>query len=355
MEESFPLQLLASGLEDLNMEALLVRAGDIQRTLLSPAYVVCFYDWIISLDQEVAFIYPAPWNVVKAAYLFCRYYPLVVAPFQFWGLFADHEQRVCESYYRVLFACTVPMILSAQLIMMLRTYAFSGRNKIVLAVLSITIFGLFSVVIWVIYEHLTLSLLFIVVRRTGCFPISDQPNFVPFAYYNHLGIISVRRRLSLAITSAELGLYQILTALFDGLNMIIVFRHCIRERGTFGPIGQSFLRQGVIVYVITTLLNMLTIGTTYSSRLLHDSKLIPWFAYILPSALACRLVLMLRRKASPTETELRIEYSHMVNEALEMITVELHPEETSQDFLPSTSTYPQAQPPPDVYQNEHTD
>ncbi|KAH9053978.1 hypothetical protein EDB83DRAFT_2521574 [Lactarius deliciosus] len=297
MEESLLLQLLVFGLDDLN----------IGRYSLVSAYVVCFYDWIISLDQEVAFIYPAPWNVVKAAYLFCRYYPLAVAPFHFWGLFADHEQRVCESYYRVLFACTVPTILSAQFIMMLRTYAFSGRNKIVLAVLSITILGLFGAIIWVIGEHLTLSLFFIVVKRTGCFPISDQPDFVlvqgagavqggtsPFVYYYHLGTISVRRCLSLVITSAELGFYQIITAFFDGLNMIIVFR-------------------------------------------------------------SCRLVLMLRRKASPTETELRIEYSHMVNEALEMITVELHPEETSQDFLPSTSTYAQAQPPPDVYHDEHTD
>ncbi|KAH8984453.1 hypothetical protein EDB92DRAFT_1488351 [Lactarius akahatsu] len=347
MEESLSLQLLTSGLDILNFG----------RYSLVAAYVVCFYDWIILLDQEVAFIYPAPWNVVKAAYLFCRYYPLVVAPFQFWGLVGDHEQRVCEAYYRVLFASTVPTILSAQFIMMLRTHAFSGRNKVVLAVLSIIILGLFSVIIWVVCKHLILSPLFIVVKRTSCFPISDQPNFVlvqgagavqgaslvqtlaqtPFAYYYHLGMISI------------------LIAFFDGLNMFILFRHCIRERGTFGPIGQNFLRQGVPVYVITTLLNMMTIGTTYSSRLLHEAKVVPWFAYILPSALSCRLVLMLRRKASPTETELRIEYSHMVNEALEMITVELHPEETSQDFLPSTSTYARAQPPPDVYHNRHKD
>ncbi|KAI9430245.1 hypothetical protein H4582DRAFT_1530074 [Lactarius indigo] len=338
-EPPLPLQLLASSLDILN----------IGRYSLIAAYAVCFYDWIISLDQEVAFIYPASWNVVKAAYLFCRYYPLVIAPFHFWGLLADHEQHVCESYYRVLFACTIPTILSAQFILMLRTYAFSGRKKIVLAILSITLFGLFSVLIWVVCKHLTLSLLFVVVKRTSCFAISDQPNFFlgaagpvhganlgqsPFAY--HLGMISI------------------LTALFDGLNMFIVVRHCIRERGTFGPIGQSFLKQGVLVYVITTSLNMLTIGTFFSSRLMHEAKGVgPWFAYILPSALSCRLVLMLRRKASPTETELRIEYSHMVNEALEMITVELHPEETSQDFLPSTPTYAQAQHPPDMCHDKH--
>ncbi len=35
---------------------------------------------------------------------------------------------------------------------------------------------------------------------------------------------------------------------------------------------------------------------------------------------------MLRRIASPTETEINIECSNMVNEAIEMIEVELHPE-----------------------------
>jgi hypothetical protein len=40
-------------------------------------------------------------------------------------------------------------------------------------------------------------------------------------------------------------------------------------------------------------------------------------------------VLMLRRKASPTQTELRLEHSQMVNEALEMIDVDLHSKGTS--------------------------
>jgi len=51
-------------------------------------------------------------------------------------------------------------------------------------------------------------------------------------------------------------------------------------------------------------------------------------------------LLMLRRKASPTETELRVEYSHVVNEALEMIAIEWRPE----DDISSTSTDAHAQP-----------
>lgn len=48
-------------------------------------------------------------------------------------------------------------------------------------------------------------------------------------------------------------------------------------------------------------------------------------------------VLMLRRKASPTETEIRVEHSHLVNEALEMIAMERRPVEIPEGFIPSIS------------------
>ena len=54
-------------------------------------------------------------------------------------------------------------------------------------------------------------------------------------------------------------------------------------------------------------------------------------------------VLMLRRKASRTQTELRVEYSHMVNEALEMVNAEF-PKDTSGGAIPSISTGAQDQP-----------
>lgn len=67
-------------------------------------------------------IFPAPWNAVKVAYVFCRYYPMAIAPFHLWGLVGDHEQQVCESYYHALFACTMPTV---RLLVLL--YNFSSR------------------------------------------------------------------------------------------------------------------------------------------------------------------------------------------------------------------------------------
>ncbi|KAH9057384.1 hypothetical protein EDB87DRAFT_1106633 [Lactarius vividus] len=323
--DSLTLQLFASGLNSVA----------IGRYSFISAYVVCLYDWIISLDQEVALIYPAPWNIVKAAYIFCRYYPMAVAPFHLWGVIGDHEQHVCESYYRVLFACPMPSILSAQFILMLRTYAFSGRNARILVVLSITYLGFAVVMIWVLSKKLTLSLLSLMVKRGGCFAVSDVPTIdeglanavahgistvpVPIAY--HVGMISI------------------LATFFDCLNMLVVLWHWVRGCGTLGPLGKSFLKQGILVYVVMTALNALTIGAFLSSYLVRQGLgASSSFAYILPSALACRLVLMLRRKASPTETKLRLEHSHMVDDALEMIIVEQRPEEISEGVTLSILT-----------------
>ncbi|KAF8273616.1 hypothetical protein EI94DRAFT_1715438 [Lactarius quietus] len=321
-QESLTLQLLASGLNSI----VLAR--------YSLMDVVCFYDWIISLDQEVALIYPAPWNVVKCAYLFCRYYPMAIAP-------STSGQQVCEPYYHALYACTIPTTLSAQFILMLRTYAFSGRKKSVLAVLSITLLVLVGVIIWVMSEHLALPLLF-VIERTGCFAISDLPTFDLVPAANQAQVVGA--------VQVPLAYHMgILSTFFDCLNMFIVVLHCI-QRGTLGPLGQSFLKQGTLVYVVMTALNALTIVTFLSSYLVEEGLgSSVWLAYILPSALVIIFlspasVLTLRQKASPTATELRVVHSHMVNEALEMVDMEWRSEKTSEGFVPATSTDSRAQP-----------
>ncbi|KAI0304466.1 hypothetical protein B0F90DRAFT_1258583 [Multifurca ochricompacta] len=320
-----PFMSMGRLLPTLHLIAAALNALRVGRYSIVAAYTVLFYDWIISLDKEVALIYPAPWNAVKGAYLFCRYYPLAIAPFHFWGFLADHDQGVCQSHYHALYACIMPAMLSAQFILMLRSYAFTGRKKIILAILSASFFGLSGYVVWVLGKQLN--------QRSGCFATSNQPT--------HDSVLEVG--------AYHLGIISVLTALFDCMNVFIVVQHCIQERSTLGPLGQSFLKQGVLVYVIMTILNTLTIGTYFTSHLLHQG-LGSWFAYILPSALvmlsaslprvfadltdhdlalqSCRLVLMLRRKASPTETELCIQYSHMVDEALEMIAVEPVPDDT---------------------------
>jgi ABC-type transport system involved in multi-copper enzyme maturation permease subunit len=75
--------------------------------------------------------------------------------------------------------------------------------------------------------------------------------------------------------------------------MFIVFWIFV-QRGTLGPLGQSFLKQGLFVYVVMTVLNGVTIGTFFSTYLVqHGLASTSSFAYLLPSALACRLYVWL--------------------------------------------------------------
>ncbi|KAF8501039.1 hypothetical protein F5888DRAFT_1327218 [Russula emetica] len=281
------------------------------RYTIGAAYTVLFYDWIISLDKEVAFIYPGSWNAVKIAYLFCRYYPLVVAPFHFWGLVGNHDEK-CLSVVlpRSLRICNAHDVVSAV--------------RLVLVALLTSFLSIVGYVVWVVSKELSLTALFLIDERSGCFATTNQPNAAD----------SLR-----VIGAYQLGLISVFTAIFDCLNMFIVIWHCVQQRSTLGPLGQSFLKQGVVVYVIMTALNALTIGTYFTSDMLYQAQG-SWFAYLLPSALACRLVLLLRRKASPTETELHIQYSHMIGEALEMAAVQRRVADTLDSSIPSLRAEP---------------
>jgi len=54
--------------------------------------------------------------------------------------------------YKLLFTLVSGV---SSVILMMRTYAFAGRKKKILAVLSITYFGLVGVIIWVMSKELT--------------------------------------------------------------------------------------------------------------------------------------------------------------------------------------------------------
>ena len=55
-------------------------------------------------------------------------------------------------------------------------------------------------------------------------------------------------------------------------------------------------------------------------------------------------MLTLRRQASPTETDLHDQYSHMIDEVLEMINVQRRPRMTMESSVRSQQTDPEAEP-----------
>lgn len=101
----------------------------------------------------------------------------------------------------------------------------------------------------------------------------------------------------------------------DVIATLAVVGHCIKTRSTQGPLGKEFIQQGLVAFVVTAILNLVTAVTYIQPARAYSGVSLP-FAIGLPLPLACRLILTLRRRVSPTETfELR-EQSRIVRRGL---------------------------------------
>ena len=141
----------------------------------------------------------------------------------------DHTASVCRLYYHALYACMIPTVRSvirptrqslnlryrccrlsvsntlsthpwaivftpdAPVILMLRSYAFTGRKRPILVVLSLSFFSIVGFAVWVMSRQLDcsspariirsllkpfqkpVSALFLINERSGCFATSNQP------------------------------------------------------------------------------------------------------------------------------------------------------------------------------------
>ncbi|KIJ64636.1 hypothetical protein HYDPIDRAFT_167906 [Hydnomerulius pinastri MD-312] len=110
--------------------------------------------FFLSIHQEA-------WTKMKVAYIICRYYPLVVFPFNLWGFVGDHDLSTCYQVVHLLYLALIPLQVSPQqnahtegprvaVIMLLRAYAFTGRRKSLLVIFSATFLVLFAAEIRII-------------------------------------------------------------------------------------------------------------------------------------------------------------------------------------------------------------
>lgn len=53
---------------------------------------------------------PHRWTAVKGAYLVCRYYPIIVFPFQLWAWLGDHTYGVCSNALTPLYVTLLPLV-----------------------------------------------------------------------------------------------------------------------------------------------------------------------------------------------------------------------------------------------------
>jgi len=272
----------------------------IGRYSVASVYVVQVYEWLLQLDDEWALIHQARWTSIKVAYLFCRYYPLLIFPVYMWAWLGDHPQELCEKIIHPLYAFLVPFHLCSQAVILMRAYAFTGRSKIVLAILLPAYLAFLCAYTWLLgTQFIVIKDLYLLYGKSACFANDKQAEQGPAFAYSR---------------GPRTGLVILGSFLLDFLMMSLVLLHCIRIRSTQGSLGRTFLKQGLGVFIVMSALNLLVASIYLGRNRQYDGLGTP-FLMVLSPILVCRLILMLRRTVSPSETEALRQQSCLVREA----------------------------------------
>ncbi|KAI0308119.1 hypothetical protein B0F90DRAFT_1621091, partial [Multifurca ochricompacta] len=250
-------------------------------------YAVVLWDWIISLPREWQYIWKTSWTPVKVAYLFCRYWVITVVPYLLYAFVNNHSLETCQRIYKASLL-HIPVALAmwnqvgSESVLLIRTYAFFNRNKLVLSGLLCALGGMVAYQLYVDTSQM-LVLPFATppfVESGPCFPMSKP-------HSAHL----------LGFFIAPLGFDTIVTF------MTICKAFYVRRRngGPSSRLIQTFLREGVFYYLLISIANLIN-GIFYLQPRQAISAINIPLSVMLGPVLACRLILDLRERGSETVT-----------------------------------------------------
>jgi hypothetical protein len=263
-------------------------------------YSLQVYEWLICFSDEYLYVHKARWTSIKVAYLICRYFPLLVFPVYLWAWVGNHSTSVCAKVVQPLYILLVFPTMAAQVVLIIRTYAFAGHNKLILVLLSSLWCAMLGAQLWKQITRWT-----VVVEWQDL--IGDFPCFAWDRRTTASGVGVYSRHIH--------AMFKLYTFLFDSLMMGIVFIHCLRYRAIWGPLAKVFVAQGLIAYVMMSALHLATTIILFNpnSRLYDGICFLP---PVLGCVIACRLILMLRRRTDPNTTTQAHEHSKAIKDAI---------------------------------------
>ncbi|KAK7464657.1 hypothetical protein VKT23_003901 [Stygiomarasmius scandens] len=320
----------------LPLESVLAVGGSIiasARYSSLAVYVLCVYDWVLSIAEEYELIWKAPFTTMKTAYLVCRYYPLLLFPVYLWLWLNNHTEEFCERVVHPIYGTIAIFPLSAQAVILMRAYAFTGRERRMLYILCLCYLVLAGAEIWLFGKWFILEVgAFQLFGKSGCYANDGGAVELDFNFGSATAscVVFVLQIPRVSIKLTDGSFLQFTAFLMDVLMMAIVFMHCLRNRSFEGALGKFFVLQGFAAFIVMSALN-LSASITYAQRARQYDGVVMPFMLMIPDVLACRLILSLRRRVSPTETFFLKEQSRLVRGALGAL--EMQTLSTTQDTL----------------------
>ncbi|KAI0635025.1 hypothetical protein C8Q77DRAFT_669838 [Trametes polyzona] len=141
-------ELLEDAAYNLTMLTMVKYAGVLSITLL-------LLEVLSTLDDEITFIWPSRWSIMKIIFMFNRYSPFVDATANIIMMLATKTSKTCQILYDLMACAYVAGSLSSEFILMARTLALYDFARFVVALMCLLSLGLLAYSIVVVRSFLS--------------------------------------------------------------------------------------------------------------------------------------------------------------------------------------------------------
>ncbi|EJD52258.1 hypothetical protein AURDEDRAFT_159112 [Auricularia subglabra TFB-10046 SS5] len=271
----------------------------VEQVYFCSMYAVVVWDWLSSLTREYRLIWRKSWTPVKCIYLFCRYWarlshlppfasltlvqkPVCIVPYTLWVYTVNHDIKTCNKNFIVVPLLMTFNMASAELVLLIRTYAFLGRKTWMLGGLLATLAGVFIYQYWAV---ITQMILLPLGPEAPCFPVAKAGSKHVMGFFV----------APLLFDSLVTGL-----TLWKAFSMRYRFTKSASESTSF---VRTFVNEGLGYFVLISIANLLN-GAFYLQPIAVLQALNIPLSIMFPNILACRLILTLRSRGSNSDLHL---------------------------------------------------
>ncbi|KAH7904661.1 hypothetical protein BJ138DRAFT_1130866 [Hygrophoropsis aurantiaca] len=226
------------------------------------------YEYLITLGAEVHCMWGRKWNITRLAFTCTRYMTFIGAGLTVYAALVPRPSTQCDSYGKASNAIHIISIVTAEGLLILRTYAFSHQSKPVL--IFLIVFGIGCLVASVT------TTMFIRLPPVPMSSVGELPQVCPF-----------EASRSSALQYAWLAIFEL------GLLSLTIFKRLQFYRDSTTPLINALYRDGVYYMVTifaTSLVNMLF--TLFAPGAYNE--VLDTLQLVLHSILASRILFNLR-------------------------------------------------------------
>ncbi|KAF8874176.1 hypothetical protein BD779DRAFT_261270 [Infundibulicybe gibba] len=251
------------------MEAtLLQNLVDVQLTnyLVAAAATLVVFDYILTVQQEVALIWRSPWNPTSLLYIWNRYYTLIILAIDLSFMFrVIDSDKVCNKYQTFQNISGVVLVVTIDVILALRVWILYEKNRRLLWFFAFFISA----------ELIAMT---IVAVEAEIMTVASGLAIVRLGPYPKLVGCSLTTNNALHI----LSFYSTPAMIVSFVMFLMTIYRCIFRNNQIGiPILNLFLRDGVFWFLATLLVlppEIVLTALPLRSRALSGLMLMPGFA-----------------------------------------------------------------------------